>query len=62
LLLWTILITVLGIVALSFLVPFRVAMGFVPPTISEFGIVIAVVVAYLAATEVTKRWFYRRKL
>ena len=34
--------------------------GFVPLSIVEMGTVVGIVIAYLAATELAKRWVFRR--
>jgi Mg2+-importing ATPase len=50
------------IIAVACVLPFTVLgsiFGFVPPPLSFFGILIVLVVAYLALVEVAKIWFYR---
>jgi Mg2+-importing ATPase len=40
--------------------PFGRTLGFVPPPALFFLVLAAMVVVYLGAVEVAKRWFYRR--
>jgi hypothetical protein len=42
-----------------FLGPWSRLFGFVPLSPLEMGTVVGIVTAYLAATETTKRWFFR---
>lgn len=58
-LLWT----TVAATALALAVPFAgrgaTLFGFVPLSSTEMAAVVGVVAAYLAATEATKRWFFR---
>jgi Mg2+-importing ATPase len=54
--------TSLGVVALAValpLTPLGARLGFVPPPLTFFLILVAMVVAYLLGVEAVKRWFYR---
>jgi Mg2+-importing ATPase len=59
LLLWS----TLAVAAATFTIPFLGApsatFGFVPLTVLHLGVVIAIVLGYIVATEVTKAWFFR---
>jgi Mg2+-importing ATPase len=59
LLLWT----TLGAGVFALTVPFLGSasrlFGFVPLSATEMATVVAIVATYLAATEITKRWFFR---
>jgi Mg2+-importing ATPase len=55
-------LTSLAVVAVAILLPFTpvgVHLGFVPPPPVFFLILAAMVIAYLAAVEGAKRWFYQ---
>ncbi|MFI5209631.1 MAG: hypothetical protein ACHQ2E_04220, partial [Gemmatimonadales bacterium] len=57
-------VTSLSAVAIATLLPFTVLgtrLGFVPLPWGFFLALAAMVVAYLAAVEVVKRWFFRRQ-
>ena len=59
LLLWS----TLAVAAATFTIPFlgapSAAFGFVPLTALQMGVVIAIVLGYIVATEVAKAWFFR---
>jgi Mg2+-importing ATPase len=58
-------LTSLGVVLAAALLPFSpvgAALGFVAPPVELYAILAAMVVFYLAAVELMKRWFYRRML
>ena len=61
LLLWT----TVAAAAFALVVPFLGSgsrlFGFVPLSTVEMGIVVGIVIAYLVATEATKRWFFRAR-
>jgi len=61
LLLWTTVIVSAATLAIPFLGPLSSVFGFVPLSAIQMGIVIAIVIGYIAATEGAKAWFYRRK-
>jgi hypothetical protein len=45
--------------AVPFFGPSSRLFGFVPLSMIEMGTVVGIVMAYLGATEATKRWFFR---
>ena len=59
LLLWTTVAAALFTIAIPFFGPASRLFGFVPLSPLEMGAVGGIVTAYLAATEATKRWFFR---
>ena len=61
LLLWTTLTISVATLAIPFLGPVSSVFGFVPLSALQMGIIIAIVIGYIAATEGAKFWFYGRK-
>jgi Mg2+-importing ATPase len=59
LLLWTTVAATVFALAVPFFGPGSRLFGFVPLSPMEMGAVVGIVTAYLAATEATKRWFFR---
>jgi P-type Mg2+ transporter len=59
LLLWTTVAVAAFAVAVPFIGPFARVFGFVALTWPQLGAMVAIVVAYILATELAKRWFYR---
>ena len=59
LLLWTTVAATAFALATPFFGRVSTLFGFVPLSIVEMGTVVGIVIAYLAATEVAKRWFFR---
>ncbi len=59
LLLWSTLAVAAATLAIPFLGALSSAFGFVPLSILEMGVVVAVVSGYIVATEAAKSWFYR---
>jgi Mg2+-importing ATPase len=59
LLLWTTIAAAVFALAVPFFGPGSRVFGFVPLSTVEIGTVAGIVTAYLAATEATKRWFFR---
>ena len=59
LLLWTTVAATVFALAVPFFGPGSRLFGFVPLSTVEMGTVVGIVTAYLAATEATKRWFFR---
>jgi len=53
-------LTVVTVAALLPFTPFGARLGFVAPPAFFFLILIAMLLAYLLAVEVMKRWFFRR--
>jgi Mg2+-importing ATPase len=53
-------LTVVAVAALLPFTPFGARLGFVAPPAFFFLILIAMLLAYLLAVEVMKRWFFRR--
>ena len=54
--------TTLGVIALTFAIPYLPltdVFGFVPLPKSLLGTIVLITMAYVVATEVQKRWFYR---
>jgi Mg2+-importing ATPase len=49
-------------VALPYSGPFARLFGIRPPSLAEFAALLAIVVAYVAATEALKHWFYAHKI
>jgi P-type Mg2+ transporter len=60
LLLWTTLVVAAGTLAIPFFGHLSSIFGFVPLSVLQMSTVIAIVVAYIAATEAAKVWFYGR--
>ena len=61
LLLWTTVAATAFALAAPFFGPGSRLFGFVPLSTVEMGTVVGIVAAYLAATEATKRWFFRAR-
>jgi Mg2+-importing ATPase len=61
LLLWTTLAATVFALAVPFFGPASRLFGFVSLSTVEMGTAVGIVVAYLAATEATKRWFFRAR-
>jgi Mg2+-importing ATPase len=59
LLLWSTIAVIVMTFAIPFLGPVSSAFGFVPLLPMELAAAAGIVLAYIAATEATKRWFYR---
>ena len=59
LLLWTTVAATVFALAVPFFGPGSRLFGFVPLSTVEMGTVVGIVATYLAATEATKRWFFR---
>ncbi len=59
LLLWSTLSVAFATLTIPFLGFVSAVFGFVPLSVTEIAIIIAIVVGYIAATEATKVWFYR---
>jgi Mg2+-importing ATPase len=59
LLLWATLATTVPALLIPFLGSFSALFGFVPLSLLEMASVLGIVLVYLAATEATKRWFFR---
>jgi len=59
LLLWSTLAVAAATIAIPYLGALTGIFGFVVVTAPQFGAIAAIVVGYLAATEMAKRWFYR---
>jgi Mg2+-importing ATPase len=59
LLLWTTVAATVFALAVPFFGPWSRLFGFVPLSPMEMGTVVGIVTTYLAATEATKRWFFR---
>ena len=59
LLLWTTVAATVFALAVPFFGPGSRLFGFVPLSPMEMGTVVGIVTTYLAATEATKRWFFR---
>jgi Mg2+-importing ATPase len=59
LLLWTTLAVAAAVLALPYAGPLAVAFGFVAVPAGLLAAALAIVAAYVATTEATKRWFYR---
>ena len=59
LLLWTTIAATVFALAVPFFGPGSRLFGFVPLSPAEMGTAVGIVAAYLAATEATKRWFFR---
>jgi Mg2+-importing ATPase len=59
LLLWTTVAATAFALATPFFGRASTLFGFVPLSIVEMGTVVGIVIAYLAATELAKRWFFR---
>ena len=59
LLLWTTVAATAFAVATPFFGRLSTLFGFVPLSTVEMGTVVGIVIAYLAATEIAKRWFFR---
>jgi len=62
LLLWTTLAVAVATLAIPFLGPLSSVFGFVPLSAPQMGMVVAIVVGYIVATEAAKAWFYRAKI
>lgn len=62
LLLWSTLAAVIATLAIPFLGGLSRAFGFVPLSFSEMVTVGCILIGYIIATELAKRWFYRRML
>jgi Mg2+-importing ATPase len=60
-LLWTTVAVIAATLTIPFLGRLSSAFGFVPLSALQMGAVIAIVVAYIAATEWAKAWFYRTR-
>jgi Mg2+-importing ATPase len=61
LLLWTTLVVAAGTLAIPFVGRLSSIFGFVPLSAVQMSTVLAIVVGYVAATEVAKAWFYGRR-
>jgi Mg2+-importing ATPase len=61
LLLWATIAVTAATLAIPFLGPLSSVFGFVPVPALQMVTVIAIVIAYIAATEVAKAWFHGRK-
>jgi Mg2+-importing ATPase len=57
--LWTTVAATVLALAVPFFGPWSRLFGFVPLSPMEMGTVVGIVTTYLAATEATKRWFFR---
>jgi Mg2+-importing ATPase len=62
LLLWATITVSTATLAIPFLGPLSSVFGFVPLSALQMGVVIAIVVGYIVATEKAKAWFYRAKI
>ncbi len=60
LLLWSTIAAVIATLAIPFMGGFSRVFGFVPLSMSEMATVGAILIAYIVATEIAKRWFYHR--
>jgi Mg2+-importing ATPase len=60
-LLWTTLAIAAATLAIPFLGPFSAVFGFVPLSMAQMATALAIVIAYIAATEGAKAWFYRNQ-
>ncbi|WP_425067815.1 magnesium-translocating P-type ATPase [Reyranella sp.] len=61
LLLWSTLAVATVTFTIPFLGPLSSTFGFVPLSALQMGTIIAIVIGYIAATEVAKAWFYRER-
>ena len=60
LLLWSTIAITIATLAIPFLAPLNLVFGFVPLSALQMSTVIAIVIGYIAATEVAKLCFYAR--
>jgi Mg2+-importing ATPase len=61
-LLWTTLAVTVATLAIPYLGPLSAMFGFVPLSTPQMAAVLVIVLAYVAATEGAKAWFYRMQV